>query len=60
MESWTKNPDLSDFTIGGGNPVKLRIVNKQGVDIEPFSGIKEEREVLMPKNVRYRVKNVES
>ena len=59
MESWTKNPDLSDFTIGGGNPVKLRIVNKRGVDIEPFSGIKEEREVLMPKNVRYRIKNVE-
>ena len=59
MESWTKNPDLSDFTIGGANPVKLRIVNKHGVDIEPFSGIKEEREVLMPKNVRYRIKNVE-
>ena len=59
MESWTKNPDLSDFTIGGGNPVKLRIVNKHGVDIERFSGIKSEREVLMPKNVRYRVKNVE-
>jgi hypothetical protein len=59
MESWTKNPDLSDFTIGGANPVKMRIVNKHGVDIEPFSGIKEEREVLMPKNVRYRVKSVE-
>ena len=59
MESWTKNPDLSDFTIGGGNPVKLKIVNKHGVDIERFSGIKEEREVLMPKNVRYRVKSVE-
>ena len=59
MESWTKNPDLSDFTIGAHNPVKLKITNKHGVDIERFSGIKSEREVLQPKDVRYRVKKVE-
>lgn len=60
IESWTKSNDTAgfDFMIGGGNPVMLKVVNKRGVDIQQYSKVQEEAEVLMPKDVRYKIKDV--
>jgi hypothetical protein len=57
MESWTSDGTL-EFAQGRGQRVMLRTKNKKGVDISQLSEFEKESEVLMPQNVKYKLKGV--
>ena len=57
MESWTSDGTL-EFAQGRGQRVMLRTKNKKGVDISQLSEFEKEAEVLMPQDVKYKLKGV--
>ena len=59
MESWTANRQIASGFSGNKHSVIIKQVNKYGTSIEPWNGL-QEREILQPRGVRYKVLSAET
>jgi SPP1 gp7 family putative phage head morphogenesis protein len=59
MESWTANRRIASGFSADKHSVMIKQVNKHGTSIEPWNGL-QEKEILQPRGVRYKVLSAET